>query len=292
MATVVINDLILKAARAVQEYRASAGAAGDSASFRFTSTNWTDYVNRSVREYLSTELERLGTEGFRKKYPEYEKPSGTLTLVSGSVAKPSDALVVVDLLKSDNSVGFDKVDKEKLRSILTSRNPLIVPSAARPVFWEEEGNIKTLGLTSGNVIARYIKTHTDVVVVTGTAGAGKKNTAAGQYTNSTKVLKATMSSAFTTADIGRRVMFFETDFNNVYFVRISNYKAADEVYITGINNDDSGLPGSDLSAGSVTILLMEQAANEDVVLNKMWHDEIVKRMVAYAMADWEASQLK
>src|SRR3990167_2040532 len=106
MATVVMNDLILKAARKVQEYRTSAAIAGDLATFRFTSADWTDYINRAVREYLKEKMEQLGIEGFRMLYPEYEKESGILTVAAGSGGKSRDALVFFYLKKREATIFF------------------------------------------------------------------------------------------------------------------------------------------------------------------------------------------
>jgi len=291
MATVVMNDLILKAARKVQEYRTSAAIGGDSATFRFTSADWTDYINRAVRKYLKERLDLLGVEGFRVLYPEYEKPSGVLTLAAGAVAKPSDALVILNLAKSDLSIFYEMLPRERITAVQTGRDTEIVPSATKPVFWEEEGFIKTLGLTTGNVVARYIKTHTDVLPIASAAGVGVKNTAAGEYTVATQLLSApTWSRTLQSTDANRRLMFYDNAAGKVYYARAKTIPSVASVVIESV--DGSVLPAANIAAGDVTIVLMEETANEDIVLNKMWHDEIVERVFGYAIADWEGSQLK
>ena len=290
MATVVMNDLILKAARKVQEYRTSAAIAGDLATFRFTSADWTDYINRAVREYLKEKMEQLGIEGFRMLYPEYEKESGILTVAAGAVAKPSDALVILNLEKSDATIFYDLLPKNRIAGVQTGRDTEIVPSVTKPVFWEEDGFIKTLGLTTGNVIARYIKTHTDVLPITSAAGDGVHSTIAGQYTAATQVLAITMNRSFTSGDENRRLMFYDTAAAKVYYARVKTVASVTSVVVESV--DGSVLPAANIAAGNVTIALMEETANADIVLNKIWHDEIVERAFGYAMMDWEGSQLK
>src|SRR3990167_1771527 len=231
MATVVMNDLILKAARKVQEYRTSAAIAGDLATFRFTSADWTDYINRAVREYLKEKMEQLGIEGFRMLYPEYEKESGILTVAAGAVAKPSDALVILNLEKSDATIFYDLLPKNRIAGVQAGRETEIVPSVTKPVFWEEDGFIKTLGLTTGNVIARYIKTHTDVLPITSAAGDGVHSTIAGQYTAATQVLAITMNRSFTSGDENRRLMFYDTAAAKVYYARVKTVASVTSVVV-------------------------------------------------------------
>jgi hypothetical protein len=51
--------------------------------------------------------------------------------------------------------------------VRSGQDGIIVPSATRPVFWEEDGIVKTLGILDANVIGRYIKLHADIVVDVG-----------------------------------------------------------------------------------------------------------------------------
>jgi hypothetical protein len=284
MATSVLNSLILKASRMVQEMRTSA-AATDDTDRRWKSENWTDYVNRALRDYLQEKLQELGLKEFMKMYPEYVKPSGVLTLVSGSVAKPTDALIVVDLVKSDLSVYFERLDPTEVESVRTGANPLYVPSATAPVFWEEDGKIKTLGQISGNVIAKYIATPIDLVVITAAAGNGKRNTFSGQYTHATRLLQGTMNVPFAAGDENRKIMFYDNSAGKVYYGRIASVKDSDEVYVDEVVPGAGGLPAADIAAGNVTMIMMEQVSDPDIALKNFWHGELLNRIIQYAMAD-------
>lgn len=279
MATTTLNTLILQASRMVQEARTDAGVGGDTG-MRYTSANWTDYVNKALRDFLADKVVTLGVEKFALMFSEYVKTSGVLTVASGVVAKPSDALWVMAVAKSDYTLWYDRVAEEDVVSVQTGRNAMITPSASRPVFWESDGNINTLGLTSGNIVCRYIVTPTALSVITSAAGSGKKNTANGQYTAATRLLQATMNSGFASGDENRTVMFWDNAASKVYFGQIASVKDADEVYLTG-----DGLPAANIAAGSVTIVLMEQLRDPDVKLLPLWHGELLQRIVKYALSD-------
>jgi hypothetical protein len=279
MATTILNSLIIQASRMIQEYRTDAGTGGDS-NKRFKSSNWTDYTNRALRDLLRDKLAQLGSKQFAEQFAEYIKTSGVLTVVSGSVSKPSDALWVLEVAKSDLSIWYDRVPEEEVMSVKTGRNMMIVPTSTKPVFWEENGSINTLGLTAGNIVARYIEAPSALAVITSAAGNGKKNTANGQYTAATKLLQATMSTGFAAGDENRVVMFYDNAAGKVYYGTIASVKDADEVYLSG-----DGLPAANIAAGSVTIVLMEQLQDADVKLKSIWHGELLERIVKYALAD-------
>ena len=279
MATTTLNTLILQASRMVQEARTNAGVGGDTG-MRYTSANWADYVNKALRDFLADKVVTLGVEKFALMFSEYVKTSGVLTVASGVVAKPSDALWVMAVAKSDYTLWYDRVAEEDVVSVQTGRNAMIVPSASRPVFWESDGNINTLGLTSGSIVCRYIVSPSALSVITSAAGSGKKNTANGQYTAATRLLQATMNSGFASGDENRTVMFWDNAASKVYFGQIASVKDADEVYLTG-----DGLPAANIAAGSVTIVLMEQLRDPDVKLLPLWHGELLQRIVKYAMSD-------
>lgn len=286
MATPILNGLILKAARMMQEPRTSAAASDDTGKV-YKSARWTDYANSSLRDLLKEKVKELGVDSFMTSFPEYVKTSGVLTLVAGEVAKPSDAMIIVDVLKSDLTVKFERVNAEEVASVQSGEHGLYAPTASRPVFWEENGFIHTLGQTTGDIVAKYIVSPPDAAVITTAAGVGKKNTANGQYTAATALLAATMNVSFASGDENRPVMFWDNAAGKVYAGTISSVKDADEVYLTG-----DGLPPANIAAGNVTIVLMAELTGSDIALNPVWHGELLQRMVAYAMADYENNRLK
>ena len=78
-------------------------------------------------------------------------------------------------------------------------------------------------------------------------------------------------------------MFWDNHASKVYFGTVASVKDADEVYLTG-----EGLPAANISVGDVTMVLMEQVRDTDILLNDMWMGEIVRRMVQYGIADAQA----
>jgi len=282
MATTKFNTNIINAARSLKDRRTNPSAAGDTG-MRYTSALLAYYQNKAVRAFIAEQLAALGVTAFCEKFPELVKTSDVLTVASGKVAKPSDALWVLSVAKSDYTLWYDRVEENDVVSVQTGRNAMVVPSASRPVFWDQAGYVNTLGLTSGNIVCRYIVSPNDLAVITTAHDDGKKNTANGGYTAATNLLQATMNVSFASGDENRIVMFWDNHASKVYFGTVASVKDADEVYLTG-----EGLPAANISAGDVTMVLMEQVRDTDILLNDMWMGEIVRRMVQYGIADAQA----
>lgn len=282
MATTKFNNNILLAARRLKDRRTDASVNGDTGQ-RYSSALLTNYQNKAIKELLREKFAEIGAAEFMRAFPELVKTSGVLTLTAGVVAKPSDAFLVIDLDSSDYAVHFDVLEQSEVQRVRSGADPLKAPSATLPVFWDENGSINTLGLTTGSVVARYIVKPDDLAVITSAAGNGKKNSANGQYTTATKLLQATMSTGFASGDENRVVMFYDNAAGKVYYGTIASVKDADEVYLSG-----DGLPAADIAAGNVTIVLMEQLQDADVKLNALWFGNIVDRMVQYGLADAQA----
>lgn len=280
MATPILNGVILQASRRVQEYRTSAAATDDTGR-RWTSANWTDYANNALRDLLLDKLQKLGPAAFAAAFPEYVKNSGTIVLVSGEVAMPDGALAVLELKDAANAFTFFPVPQSQVYTVQSGRDKMIVPSSTYPVFWTESGVIKTLGVTAGNVVARYIYAPSDLAVITTADGNGKKNSANGSWTAATNRLTIAMAGNFVSGqDENRLVMFYDNNAGKVYYGRIASIGGTGYCTLTG-----DGLPTSNIAAGDVTIALMEQLSDPDILLNRMWHGELIERMVKYALSD-------
>lgn len=171
MATTKLNNLIIAVSRRVGDARTDASSAGDSGR-RITSALWVEYVNQALKDLLMEKFEALGVDGFADAFPEFVKTSSALTLTGGSVAKPADAWVFVELLKSDGSIRFERVESSRVLQVKYGHDPLQVPSATEPAFYEEAGNVVALPSSVGTwtVVGRYVVTPEDLVVVTGAGG--------------------------------------------------------------------------------------------------------------------------
>lgn len=285
MATTILNNLILQASRKVQEYRTSAASTDDTGR-RWLSSNWTDYTNRAIRDFLKEKFIQYGPKAFGELFPDYMKQSGSLTVVSGSVVKPSDSFIVTDLWMADNSATFFRIPQDLVAGVVGGFDRSIVPSTSNPCFYEEGGYIKTLGLTSGSVYARYIKSHADLAVITTANGNGKYATAftTAYYVASTGVLfVTTMSSSFASGDENKQVVFQDNS-GVVYSGHIASVVNGTTVSLYEASRDD-GLPAANITAGNITSAIMGDTHNTDVLLNSFWFGEILDKIVAYAQQD-------
>jgi hypothetical protein len=287
--TTYLNNLILATARKLKDERTSA-ASSDDTGHVYSSALLTEYANRAVRNYLAAELNSLGIKAFARKYPEYVKQSSALSLSSGSVAKPADALFVFDLVLSDLSLRFDPISQENVAQALAGEAGLGAPSATHPGFYEESGNIKTLGVTSGTVLARYISVHPDLAVITTATSVGIIYTTAANltWTAATKLLTVDGElHLFDTIDPTNQIIQFWKS-GVVYTGRVSSYHITiggdAEVYVQG-----EALPASDITPSSLLGLAISGHGPEadDLKLNEHWHGEILERMVQMGQADAE-----
>jgi hypothetical protein len=215
------------------------------------------------------------------------KTSGALALVAGSVAKPTDCLYVMNV--NNTTYGFPRISQKSVEGVVTGINRVIVPSATKPFFYEEGGNIKTLGVTAGNITARYIVVHQDMAPSLSSAGSGKYGTGitTAIYTLATRTLSAaTMSAAFAAIDVSKRITFIGEV--QVYWGRIASYVSATSVILSG-----DGLPPWNIGMGDIHAILVVDNDNDtaDLKLNEYWHPEIVQRCVQMALADTKNTQL-
>jgi hypothetical protein len=287
MATVVLDSLILAAARKLKDQRTSAGP-GDDTGHVYNSALLTEYANRAVRDFLKDAYKTLGRDGFPELFPEYIKQSGTLTLSSGAVAKPADAFFIVDLVVSDLSLKFDPLPQSKVPQVQVGDAGLDNASATHPKFWEEAGYIKTLGVTTGNVIARYIKKHSDLVVVTDAVGNGIIYTTAANltWTAATKLLTiASTTGLLDSGDLNKLILFRTSTV--VYVGRISAVSEAGGSTLVTLTGD--GLPAGNISPSNIVEFVISDLwpDDSDLVLNQNWHGEILDRMVGMGEQDAE-----
>lgn len=288
MATTKFNANIIEAARRLKSARTSAGPSEDSTK-KYSSALLTQYENRAVRDLLKELYEALGDKGFGDVVPEYIATSPALTLASGIVAKPADAWHITDLLKSDRTVKFHKIPSLEVENVRSGQDGLIVPSATRPVFWEEGPNIYTLGLTTGDVIARYVKTHQDITVITDAAGNGTIYTTAANltWTAATKTVAIAAISIFSSADVNKLLIFRTSS-----IVYIGTIQSVTEVGGTTTNLvlSGDGLPAGNIAAPNIIELVMSDVGPgaTDLKLADNHFGNIIDRMVAFGLADAKA----
>lgn len=287
MATTLFNSNIIEFASRMKDARTSAAIAGDTSAnggpTRYTSAQCARYENRSIRDLLLEWFQKLGPDHFEELFPEYVKTGSAITLVAGVVAKPVDAFIVLDLKKSDGTVKFRRLEQKLVQDVIMNTDGLIVPSPTSPVFYEENGNIVALGITSGNVIPRYIVTHQDIAVSTVSAGNGKIKTGGGTlYTQATQTIGiCTMNVPFAAGDENKRIMFVDTSAGTVvYYARIASVISATSVSIYG-----DGLPPGDLFAATIPTVIVADNDITDLTLNQYWFGEVIERMIKFAMED-------
>lgn len=263
MATTQLNNLILRLARRLQDARSSASSSSDSGA-RFTSAMLTDYVNKGMKAFIQQMLEKLGASGFQIALPEFVKQSAILTLSSaGIVAKPTDAFMVLDLRKSDNSLKYQRLEPARVASILISGDPMVLPSATHPIFWEENGFINVLPAASAIVYARYIKIPTELAVgLTATTSGNWNASGTMTFTLATMQLEVTNPyGVFSADDIGKRI--FLRDAGKVYTGTISGFISTTKVT----------LAGDDLPTGVTTTIVQVMVSDylPDMEASTIWH---------------------
>lgn len=279
MATTRFNSLILESARRLKDERTDPSSGGDTGR-KYNSALLTQYANRAIRDFLVETYKQIGEDLFVGLFPELVRESGALSLTSGVVAKPTDAWFVFDLIKSDDTVRFEKIPQEKIFSIRAGKAGLYNASATHPKFFEEEGNIKTLGVTTGDVKARYIKTHQDIAVnINTTPGGNYLSSGTPTYTAATKTLAGgTMAAVYAATDEGKFITFKSSD-NDIWIAKIKTFVSTTWVILEG-----DGLPAADKSVTQVHIPPFTNGT-DDLILNQNWYGEIIARMVAMGLQD-------
>jgi hypothetical protein len=283
MATTRFNANILAAARRLNDPRTDASSVGDTGK-RYTSALLTDYQNRVVLEIVQQSIKEFESSPglVLVLFPEYAKQSGVLTLVSNAVAKPSDAIAITELMKSDGTIYFTPIKQDEVQAIITGADGLNVPSATHPVYWEENGQIKTLpsAVAAWTVIARYIQAPDELAVIVGTASVGKWSTSTGGWTAATRrLVMAAMSTNFAATDVGKRLMIRSA--TATYEGIMSAYVGVLTVELIG-----DALPTGDIaSPGVIQALMTDVGSVSDLKINRIWDPIIVDKMVEMGLQD-------
>ena len=214
--------------------------------------------------------------------------SATSVTVSGDNLPASDistndisAMVVdYDIWATYSATFFEKLKQKEVEDIRSGYDGLTKPSSTRPVFWEENGYIYTLGITTGNVVARYIVTHQDVTPVTSAVGNGNWATiTSGAWNAATRALTTTMNTSFAATDVGKKIMFRSTTVT--YFGIIERFVSTTSVIIRG-----DGLPGSDIPGTVAEVVVSDiDPDSSDLKLNQYWCAQVINRAVTYALQD-------
>ena len=288
MATTKFNLIITDTAQILKATRANATLDAGT----YTSAMLARYANRAIREFLIEKLVTLTPFQFAEAYPEYVQESGALTLAAGVVAKPSDSIYILEVRQG--TTRFARVQQKDVEGLVTQiggvvANRTMIPSATRPFFWDDGGNIHTLGITSGDIVARYVVVHQDIAPSIASAGVGKYGTSIGlaTYTAATNTLAgATMSVNFAVTDVNKNIMLLSTGTIKVYLGKIASYISTTSVTLAG-----DGLPTTNLAADDITAILVSDVDITDLKLNEYWHPEIVQRCVQMALADAKNTQL-
>lgn len=285
-ATTVFNQLILSVARRLKDSRATADSSSDSGK-RYTSAILSEYVNRSIRNLLLESFQKYGQKSFIELFPEYLTIGSDISLTNGVGARPVDCFMILDLAQKTTNLKFRRLEQNNVQDIVSGIDSIIIPSATKPVFYEEGSSFKTLGLTTTGtiVIPRYIKTHTDISPSVTTAGSVKVATSvsASTFVSSTRTLAVvTISPVFSSNDIGKIVVIVD-DSGNVYFCKIESIVSGSSVVLA-----DSGLPPGTFIAGEIASIYVSadtQNVTSDLALNAYWHGEVIDRAVNEANQD-------
>ena len=282
MATTRFNNNILEASRRVQQLRTSAGADGDTGANGILPTSsalWTAYENRAVRDLIREIFEKEGAVGVYAKIPQYVLET-TAFAVTTSVALNADQWHILELTDATKAIEFYRLKNDILK-VLGNRHGTIIPSATRPVYWEEAGSLFVAPAGSAfSCIARYLRTHQDITVNTAASDAGNFSTGTGSYTASTKTLAIAMNANFVSTDINKRIFFRSAA--NVYAGIIDTVPGVGSVTLRG-----DGLPtGTIAGPGVIHAILSSLSADpNDLILPNALDGEIIDRMVALARTD-------
>ena len=286
MATSLFNGLIITASQRLKDARTDPTVNGDIGR-RYSSSLLQKYANQAVRDLLLAQL-NASSDKFSADFSDYVKPGNQLALTQtttggvtyGIVPTPAEAFLVISL-QTTAGVKFRHLKATEIQDVKLGVDGLIVPSATNPVFWEENGSIWTLGVVTGNVIPRYVRTHQDITVSTSAAGAGKKNSGNGSYAAASQTLTIAMTGNFVQGtDENDRIMFWDNAASKVYYARIGSIPSTGACTLLG-----DGLPTVDIAAGNITICMMATNDITDLILDQSWFEQVLDGMLKYAMID-------
>ena len=193
-------------------------------------------------------------------------------------------------LVSELSAWFSKLPAGKVDAVRTGRERLIVPTAERPVFYEEGSNIKTLGILDGSVLARYVKTHQDITVSVAAAGNGRIYATAAQitWTAATRTLKILAdATGYVQADLGKLIVFRTSAIvysGKLETLTIDLTASPDKVEMILASGN---LPAGNIVPSSVIEVLCIDSLPDsvDLNINPNFYGNIVDRMVAFGLQD-------
>jgi hypothetical protein len=276
MATVKFNSIVTELFTRLKDPITVANANG----VVYSNTLVCYHLNRAIRDFLIEKIVSLKKD-FSEVFPEYVKIGSQIALTSGIVAKPSDCFTVLDLTAS--GVKFTKVDQFRVDNIINGFDPVIVPSSSKPIFWEEGFNIKTYGLTTGNVIPRYIVLHTDISPIVSVIG--NWNTASGSYVAATQTLSAVTYYSLGAANINNPIMFRSATAS--YQGIVASSPSNGSVILRG-----DGLPTTDIATVLQVIMSTTVPDSSDLYLSPYWYGEIVEKTIQYILQDTQSVSLK
>lgn len=162
MGTPRFNKNIIECSRLLSDERTDATAAGDTGK-TYKSVVLSGYQNRAIRQLIRETYYPDGINPnplkMQTDLPEYVREA-TGTLSSGGLGKAEDVWQVMEMV-TVGGVVFHKLVSDILRiKVGADRNR--VPSANNPYFYEEGRGVRTLGVTSGDVLMRVIMQHQDI----------------------------------------------------------------------------------------------------------------------------------
>jgi len=287
MATSRFNANIIEAANRLQDARTDALASGDT-NMRFTSAQLQRYQNRAVKDLVRDTFLQLGRKGFAELMPELVRESGVLTLASNEVALPSDAWHFLDLRgtgTSPNNQSFTFVDDKDVSKIRAGRD-LISPSSTRPVVFEKDGKLVTIGCgATATVQGRYIAIPDDIVAASTSGTVGTSYiVGTGSTVSSSRAVNDTTNSPFVAAHVGKilaaltRASNVARAIGRIQSIASTSQAILDEkaVFVSGTNAID-------------TLVIFDEFSSGDLTLADTWDGEIVKRMVEIALSEVKSS---
>jgi len=214
------------------------------------------------------------------------KVSGALTLSSGVVAKPADAWFILDVYTEAGTYRFDELNARKRGQVIVADGGLDNASATHPKFFDEAGNINTLGITSGNIKARYVRLQPDLTVSVVAAGNGTIYATAANLTwaAATKLLTVTGANTLFSISPVNKIIMFRTS-SVVYIGRIASYDQSASDCVLTLTSD--GLPAGNINPSSIIELVVSDLwpDDADLVLDVMWHGDVIEKMTAMGEQD-------
>lgn len=278
MITTRFNTNILTAARKLQASRTVATAAGD-ASQRLTSARLADYENTAIRRILLEEYSSLGIPGFVATLPWYVRTSPEVIVTGPPIDLPADGWMVESVVAA--GVKFRHALPHQIAGILAGTERVLVPSAAEPVWWQEEGFVQVRpALVATPVTLRYIRRHEDLAVLDSPATSGKINLAPGTYVAATKTITVSMNVALSSADINKRFSFYDGAI--VY-----------DGFVVSVPETTALIAGGDALPSvnkTVVTLLLSDNSPGDILLPDSYDPRIVAYMVEAALTDAKLNQ--